>query len=392
MSELASTIRIYRTSIILAGLAMILTVGCTNEVPTISFDEFLDIQRQLETPPPPPAPTNPETGKPRVDEALTAYRAGPDDIVRLYLNTTAEELVPEFTVRVHGDGMIMLPMAGKVNVDGNTLEEIEELVFNAYVPDYLADLSVLAMAEQPHTTGVIISGSVLNPGLVNLPRHQRNLLYAVLLAGGVTPDTTGMLQLRRIRTPGEEILVDLTDPVEVEAALALPPLENGDMIEVGTAPPNTIYVGGLVNAPAPQIYPAGAMITYLQAIAAAGGIRQDVYPEEGLLVRRMADGRDVRVALDLDRLADGKDENFTLLAGDILWVPETDATKFQDYINRNLFFRAGVSATYDPIQFENTQRALRQSNRQGNTFSNAINDSLRFGLQNAFFPTTGVTP
>ncbi len=233
--------------------------------------------------------------------------------------------------------------------------------------------------------------AVAAPGMVMLPRHQRNLLYAVLSAGGVSSEASGMVSLKRIRRGGETVVVNLTDPVELEAALALDPLENGDIIAVETAFPNTIFVGGLVNAPAPQSYPPGVEISFLQALASAGGLRTDIYPKNGLLIRRMSDDRDIRVKLDLQRLGDGEDENFMLASGDILWVPETNATKFQDFANRTFFFRAGVSVTYDPIQFENTRRALNQSSNSNNPFSNSVNDALRFGLQNAFFPPV-VTP
>jgi len=95
-----------------------------------------------------------------------------------------------------------------------------------------------------------------------------------------------------------------------------------------------------------------------QALAAAGGVRTDVFPKEGTLIRHLPDGRDVQVKLNLDQLARGEDPNLTLAAGDILWVPETFGTRFMQFVNSNIFFRAGVSVNYNVsgVEYLNRQR------------------------------------
>jgi polysaccharide export outer membrane protein len=366
--------------------------GCVHTVPTISFDEFRAMQREMAPPEPGPAPTDPETGESRVERNLGPYRVGPGDVLSATLSGLDVAIVSPVSVLVHSDGAVTLPLAGEIQVEGKTLEEVEDTIRQAFVPAIVRDLAVRVAVEEYETTHVTVLGAVAMPGLVTLPRHQRNMLYAVLSAGGVTDAATGAAELRRIRRPAESVMVDLTNPVELEAALTLDPLQNGDMIVVGAAFPNTIFVGGLVNLPAPQAYPAAVEVNYLQVLAAAGGLRTDVRPRKGLLIRRMPNGQDVRVKLDLDRLADGLDENFLLASGDILWIPETDGTKLHEFFNRNFFFRAGVSVTYDPIQFEHTRRALRQNRDYGSGFSQSINDALRYGLQSAFFPAPGAQP
>ena len=123
------------------------------------------------------------------------------------------------------------------------------------------------------------------------------------------------------------------------------------MVAVEAANPNTVFVGGLVMAPSPQAYPPGTQVSVLQALAAAGGLRTDVIPREATLIRHMPNGKDVHVKLDLNRLGTGKDPNIQLAAGDILWVPHTIETRVQEWISRNIYFRAGadVRATYNVI-------------------------------------------
>jgi polysaccharide export outer membrane protein len=378
-----------RTLCLSLGAAVLLgSMGCEDKLNTITFEQFTELQREMAPPEPGPPPADLDTGELRVDRNFPPYQAGRDDVLFVIFTRLELDLPPEVRVLVHSDGTVDLPVVGKVAVEGLTLEQIEDAIHQAYVPSVVRDLSVHATVETYQTTRVMVVGAVLTPGGVSLPRYQRNMLYAVLAAGGVTSEASGQATLERIRRPAEKVTIDLTDPVELEAALALDPLEDGDIIRVEAAFPNTIFVGGLVNAPAAQIYPPGVHVNFLQAIASAGGLRTDVTPKRGLLVRRMPDGRDVRVELDLKRIQRGEDQNFMLAAGDIVWVPETFETDLQDFINRNFFFRAGVSVTYDPIAYENTRRALSISaDRNDTSFAESINDAIGFGLQNAFFPT-----
>ncbi|NQU76969.1 MAG: hypothetical protein HQ546_11715, partial [Planctomycetes bacterium] len=111
------------------------------------------------------------------------------------------------------------------------------------------------------------------------------------------------------------------------------------------AQPNMIYVYGLVNSPAPQIYTPGTQVTVLQAIAGANGLRTDLTPRQATLIRR-SQGKDVHVKLNMDRLSKGQDENIVLAGGDILYVPPTFETVVQDFFNRTFYLRAGATASY----------------------------------------------
>jgi protein involved in polysaccharide export with SLBB domain len=116
--------------------------------------------------------------------------------------------------------------------------------------------------------------------------------------------------------------------------------------------PNIIFVGGLVNAPQPQHYPAGVNVTVLQSLVGAGGLRMDLFPREATLIRRMPDGSDAHVRLDLLRIQSGQDPNIELAAGDVLWVPHTIETRIEEFLNRNVFLRGGAVVTYDVQGFE----------------------------------------
>jgi protein involved in polysaccharide export with SLBB domain len=300
---------------------------------------------------------------------------------------------------VDHEGKIRLPTVGSLQVGGMELEDAEDAIRAAYVPKVFRDVAVHVGLMESDSTNVLVTGAVTAPGLVPLRRTERNLLFAIVGAGGVSEVASGEVTLRRLRPPGEVTTLPLTEPEGLKAALALDALEDGDIVTVHAATPNTIIVGGLVNAPRPQPYPPGVQMTVLQALAAAGGLRTDVTPREASLIRRMPDGQDVHVKLDLDRVTSGRDPNITLAGGDILWVPHTVETRVQDWINKNIFFRAGISTTatinYNAQAFEylntNAERRTGTGLGDGGTLQDAF-DPYGFLLQNQALQQIPTTP
>lgn len=319
-----------------------------------------------------------------VDQQFGAYKVGNGDVLRVTLTTTQAPPFPPAMVRVDREGNVMLPVIGSVHVGDMELEDVDDAIRDAYVPKVFGEAVVHVELLAAEPTNVVVTGAVTLPGFVKLRRTERNMLHAIVAAGGLSQLAGGQATLRRVRNPAETITLDLTDPVQVNQALSLPPLENGDIIAVAAAPLNTIYVGGLVNRPAPIVLPPGVRLTALQVLAGASGLRTDVTPTEGTLIRRMPDGTDVHVKLDLDRMTRGEEPNITLVAGDILWVPDTFETKVQEWVNRNIFMRAGVSVTYNVsgVEFLNRRELQGQGVGRGTNLENSF-DPLGFLGRNA---------
>ncbi len=354
--------------------------GCSTVDHRISLAEFMAVDQvsvpEVEAP-------SAETTQ-RAAGAFGLYRVGAGDVLEVKtIGGGGEEIYPPMNVRVGRDGKIDLPNLEPLSVGDMELEDIERAIKSAYVPNVHRELVVNVMPLALNGTKVLVIGAVTEPGLISLRRTDRNVLFAIVGAGGVTAIASGRATLRRLHAPETEETYDLTDPVELQAALAAAPLDHGDIIEVHTATPNTVYVGGLVRDVGPQMYDAGGRVNLLQALAAAGGLREDVGPKEGTLVRRMPDGTDVHVKLDLQRLACGLDPNLTLAAGDILWVPETFETRVRSFINQNLFFRAGVSVNYNVTGIEFLNRQDQQAARFGGGTLQDSFDPLGFLTRNA---------
>lgn len=343
---------------VMAACGWVFVVGCGPD-PRIGLADFVEIQRQYDEVEAQDEASAGSIDYAAVDRALGPYHIGSGDSLIVAVTGREIPFTPNFSVRVDRDGKIVLPLAGGLSIGGMEAEDVEDAIESALVPAYLTSASVHVEVASYETTQVMVVGAVQKPGLVELRRSEKNLLFAVVYAGGITMRASGMATLKRLRHPGEPALeLNLTDPDQLRSALVIDPLEAGDVIEV-EAQPNFVFVGGLVNAPGPQGYGPGVDVNILQALAGAGGLRTDVTPTEGTLIRRMPDGRDIQVKLDLNRLAQARDPNIQLAMGDILWVPHTIATRVQDFINRNFFLRAGATATVSynvsGIEFMNRQ-------------------------------------
>ena len=323
---------------------LILLAGCSDH--RMSMAEFMALQEQRQEEAA-QVETDRKVVTQRLDRKLGPYRVGAADVLAVVVTGVDQEVpFPPLQVRIDREGNIDLPVVGAVAVASKELEDVEAAIHAAYVPRVLKDATVHVQVAELATTNVLVVGAVTRPGLVPLRRTERDVFHAIVNAGGLVSElASGSATLCRIRQPEDKVTLDLTQPEGIQVALALDPLEHGDILTVHAATPNTYFVGGLVNAPHPQQYPQGVRMTVLQVLAASLGLRTDISPREATLIRRMADGSDVHVKLDLDRITTGKDPNLVLAAGDILWVPHTFSTRVQDWVNRNVFVRAGVSAT-----------------------------------------------
>jgi protein involved in polysaccharide export with SLBB domain len=369
-------------AVIFSLLATVVGFGCASEH-RISLAEFLAARQTFESAP--PVPNIDATVVQQLDHQLGPYRVGAGDELQVQLTgRDGVILFPALPVRVDRAGRIDLPLVGKIAIGDLELEDAEAAILQAYVPAVFREAICYIGVQRADLTNVLVLGAVLEPGLVSLSRHQRNMLYAIVGARGASQEASGRATLRRLRGPQQELTFDLSDPNDLRAALMLDPLDDGDIIHVQAAQPNTVFVGGLVNRPAPQNYIPGSRISVLQAIAAAGGLRTDVTPTEGTLVRRQQDGSDAMVKLDLNKIVRGEEPNIQLAAGDILWVPPTFGTRVEDFLNRNFFLRFGATVTYSVTGIEFMNRQDLQAGGLGGG-SNSLQDSFDpfgFLLQN----------
>jgi polysaccharide export outer membrane protein len=324
---------------------------------------------------------------------LRPYTVGPSDILNITLTGLREQYTQTMlTLRVHDDGTVMLPMVGKVEVAGLDLKGVEKALYDAHVPQYVKDMSVFVQLGGPEETTVVVVGAAGESGLVKLPRNERSVLYALARAAGFSPAGSGRVHVRPVRPERPELTYDLTDINDLRRALLAPPLESGDMVVVEPAEPSAVYVTGLVNTPGPVPLPQNGSLSLVRTVAAAGGLRDFLDPQEATLWRTLADGQQVRVKLALADVMTGKMSDMDLRPGDVLDVPHTAETRFREWFAANIRLGPfGVTAVYDPVA-DYRARLLRDDDRYGgDTISRALLETLSTGAAEILVPPVPTT-
>tara|TARA_B100000965_G_scaffold406480_1_gene445631 strand:+ start:5193 stop:5762 length:570 start_codon:yes stop_codon:yes gene_type:complete len=96
-----------------------------------------------------------------------------------------EDLYKE--VRVAADGMIVLPLIGKVKVAGMTVSEAQEKIRELYDQKYLVDPQINLLVIQYAPRRVQVLGQVNQPGYVIIPpEEEMTLAQAISGAHGMT--------------------------------------------------------------------------------------------------------------------------------------------------------------------------------------------------------------
>ncbi len=123
---------------------------------------------------------------------------------------------------IDDDGMILMPLIGKVHIAGKTASEIEQLLTLSLQDGYILNPEI-------SVTGVIakyvyVMGEVKNPGRYKLDDHNAGILKAVALAGGFTY-RANKTQFSIVRKIQDDIHRTDDNPVDVQ-------LQTGDIIIV----------------------------------------------------------------------------------------------------------------------------------------------------------------
>ena len=109
---------------------------------------------------------------------------------------------------VSDSGFINLPMLGKINVDGLTVDEIQTTIqqkVNYYLKNSLVIVKLLSF-------NITVIGEVARPGTYNIYKTKINILEALGLAGDLTINGNRThIKLIRQTVPGKIIDIDLTD-------------------------------------------------------------------------------------------------------------------------------------------------------------------------------------
>lgn len=245
------------------------------------------------------------------------HRLGPDDVLAISVLRHPELSVEQITVPP--SGRINLPEAGTVLVTGKTTSQLAAAIRRA-LERTMVGPQVTVSLRQARTRRIFVLGAIAKPGVYDIKPNWR-LTEALAAAGGLpgrADETTATLA--RPGSPPLEIdlATILANPASRQNRRLLP----NDVLLLQALEPKRITVSGDVLKP--DVYPLRRAPRLLDALNAAGGLKQRAQNSRGFLLRS---GR--RIELNLTDAVELRDPlaNMELKPGDLLSVEGVPALR-----------------------------------------------------------------
>jgi polysaccharide export outer membrane protein len=315
------------------------------------------------------------------------------------------EAAPAFRegLRVSAEGDITIPQIGVVPAAGRTVRWLErDIAHRLQAAGILQHPEVRVVIVEYRSRVVAVVGSVERPGLYPLTRPGATIADLIWAAGGPAKDAGRLIQFaaaqpgatvqtvgtgrsfdthpllhaaaytqRRDGTNGgadgrlpiaagtakdgvgvdgaqlgqSAIRIDLEallSPTDNDDAVINVPVRPGDVINI--APGGLVLVDGWVYKPG--AYPITRNLTVAGAIASAGGTMFPADLTETRIRRVLRPGEERLYQIDLEAVAEGRENDIALLDGDVIYLPASKVRLvpwgFWQLINTMLRFGAAI--------------------------------------------------
>jgi len=281
---------------------------------------------------PQPAGQNPQ-GNPAqgLNTLQPDYELGPNDQILITVPEATEINGRPF--RIAADGYIDLPLINRVHAAGLTVRGLETVI-TTQLRDYVLNPRVSVTVTQFRTEPVGFVGAFRAPGYYAL-QGGRTLVEMLTIEGGLQPTAGRRIRVTRRAEYGP---IDLPNAVNdpdkkvsyVEISLDnlmqnINPAEDivlkaYDIVTAETAQP--VYVSGEVTKPGPVPLGEQPSISVTQALTQAGGFTLAASRGKVRVLRPiLGTSRRAEIEINLNRIYEGKDNDFPLLPNDVLYVP-----------------------------------------------------------------------
>jgi len=216
------------------------------------------------------------------------YRIGEGDVLTISVYGHDDM---ETTERVSGDGRIILPLIGQLDVNGLTVAEVSGLIAGKLSEGYIISPQVSVFVKEFRSRKAVIMGEVLKPGLYEL-KGETTLLELISMAGGLARDAGNVATIKRTGPDGKLRTLDIDFMAIMESGdVSLDvPVYDGDSLYVTKA--GLIYVTGEVRKP--DAYKLSDGATVIKAIARAGGFTDKASVRKVRIIRKV-DGRETQM-------------------------------------------------------------------------------------------------
>ena len=253
------------------------------------------------------------------EPAREGYAVGPGDVLEIAV-FQVDDLNRK--VRVTGDGFIMIPLLGGVQVEGKTTTDIENLLTRDLGENYLHDPQVSVFVDEFRSHQVAVLGAVKDPNIYSI-RQPRTVLEMLAQAGGLTDTAGTKVQVRRTildrdtnSKNKETLLIDLSALLSSGDALEDIVLQGGDSIVVPEA--GSVFVEGAVSQPG--AYDLRGETNVLKVLSMAGGITYETSKQKIEVYRENDYGENQVYQVDYEKIRINPASDLILEEGDIVVV------------------------------------------------------------------------
>ncbi len=259
------------------------------------------------------------------------YVLGPDDVLTLHVPNAPD--ISEKAFRLEADGQVKLPMAGRIQAGGLTVEQFETEVTKR-LKNYLEQPEVTVSISEYRSQPVSIIGAVTSPGVHQI-EGSKTLLEILAVAGGLRSDAgptvaiTRKLEYGPIPVPGAKDdathqysvatinLKQVSEARNPEYNIVIRP---HDVLSVARA--ESVYVIGEVSKAGSLSLSEGQSMSVLEAVSSSGGLLRTAAPNHSMILRLAAgQSRRNEIPVDVKKIMAGQSDDAQLIAGDVLVVP-----------------------------------------------------------------------
>lgn len=258
---------------------------------------------RAQAPPPPSVPA---------EAAAVVYTVGTGDVlaVRVY---GEDRLSDDYVVGPKGD--IELPWIGRVDVSGQTTEQVADRLVQRYGDGFLVSPEIVVEVKQFGSRPVQVLGAVANQGTYHL-RGDARLISVIAEAGGVKVDgdlATYEVQVKRPRIGAVEPTTVSLDRLMNQGEGNIQ-VEAGDVINITRG--KVVFVSGQVAKPG--VVPWRTGVTVTQAVAATGGASKLANLRKVIVMRG-----EQRLEVNLKNIHRGREPDLPLKPGDQIIIDES---------------------------------------------------------------------
>ncbi|MBU2774325.1 polysaccharide biosynthesis protein [Acidithiobacillus ferrooxidans] len=266
------------------------------------------------------------------------YHLGAGDVVSVSVYLHPDLSIPSPMTSTTGlsgaivtnDGNIQLPLLGVVHVAGMTTTQLQTRLTRLYA-QYVIDPKVSVQLQVAHSIRYYLLGEFIKPGLVYSDRPL-NVLEAMALGGSVNL-TDADLRGAYVVQDGRKLPVNFHKLILAGDLQQNIPLKTGDTVLIPSITTMRAYVFGAVNKAGPVPFVNGRL-SLLQALSDAG------MNTTNLTTARLSEIRIIRsegatgqfYVVDARRILEGKAAPFYLKSGDIVYVPQTTVSSWNQAI------------------------------------------------------------